>query len=57
MHKDSIVPTTHPAYVRLLRIVNRLLESNKDLPQIKQRDWTLSVINSDDQNAFVLPVN
>ncbi|CAD6204824.1 GSCOCG00002999001-RA-CDS [Cotesia congregata] len=53
--KDFIVPTTHPAYKRLLRVVNRILEANQDLPQIKEREWTLSVIDKDDPNAYVLP--
>lgn len=55
--KDFIVPTTHPAYKRLLRVVNRILEANQDLPQVKEREWTLSVIDKDDPNAYVLPVS
>ncbi|XP_034939463.1 metalloendopeptidase OMA1, mitochondrial-like [Chelonus insularis] len=54
-HREFIVPVTHPAYVRLSKITDRLLKANQDLPQVQQRQWTLSVVNSEEMNAYVLP--
>ncbi|XP_063981527.1 integrin alpha-4-like [Diachasmimorpha longicaudata] len=55
MHQDSIVRSDHPAYVRLVRITDRLIKANQDLPQVTDRHWTLSVVDSDAKNAYVLP--
>ncbi|XP_011300738.1 metalloendopeptidase OMA1, mitochondrial-like [Fopius arisanus] len=55
MHQDSIVPSDNPAYVRLVRITDRLIKANQDLPQVTDRHWTLSVVASDAKNAYVLP--
>ncbi|XP_015123588.1 metalloendopeptidase OMA1, mitochondrial [Diachasma alloeum] len=55
LHQDSMVRSDHPAYVRLVRITDRLIKANQDLPQVTDRHWTLSVVDSDDKNAYVLP--
>lgn len=55
MHEDSIVRADHPAYVRLTRITDRLIKANQDLPQVSDRHWTLTVVDSDEKNAYVLP--
>lgn len=56
-HTNLIVPKNHPAYIRLSSITDRILIANEDLPQIARREWTLTVIDSDSKNAFVLPVS
>ncbi|XP_048511921.1 metalloendopeptidase OMA1, mitochondrial-like isoform X2 [Athalia rosae] len=54
-HKDHILPKDHPIYKRLLKITNRILNANKDLPYVKDKQWTLSVIDNPTKNAYVLP--
>ncbi|XP_015523282.1 metalloendopeptidase OMA1, mitochondrial [Neodiprion lecontei] len=54
-HMDKILPHNHPVYQQLLKVTTRLLNANKDLPYIKEKNWTLSVIDLPENNAFVLP--
>ena len=36
-------------------IAARILNSNNDFEEIKNKKWTVSVIDQEDKNAFVLP--
>ncbi|KAK7793882.1 hypothetical protein R5R35_003566 [Gryllus longicercus] len=55
-HERSILPAAHPAYCRVLRVVSRLLDSNKDVEGINEHLWRIIVVDDKDiANAFVLP--
>lgn len=54
--KDAIVKTDSPLYSRIERVVKRLTAANQDLQFIANQKWKIIVINSPEQNAFVLPV-
>jgi len=53
--QDYILPNNHREYERVARVSNRLLNGNKDLRQIYDKNWTITVINQPIQNAMVLP--
>lgn len=54
--KSYIVPINHPIYKRVGRVANRLLVSNLDIPQIKKKNWGITVVDRPEiTNAFVLP--
>ena len=40
---------------RVATIAARILNSNNDYEEIKNKKWTISVIDQEDKNAFVLP--
>jgi len=54
-HKENIVDETHPVYDKVAGVANNILKANKDLRQIYDKTWTLTVINDGQENAFVLP--
>jgi len=56
-HEKDLVPKTHPAYKRLLRVIEKILVANKDLKSIRDTEWTLTVINTPLSNSYILPVN
>ena len=37
------------------KIVLQILKSNEDIPEVKEKNWKVTVIDQEDQNAFVLP--
>lgn len=54
--KSYIVPINHPIYRRVGRVANRILAANRDIPQIKSKNWGITVIDKPEvTNAFVLP--
>ncbi len=54
--EGQILPVNAVAYSRVAKVVNQILNANKDLPRIHDKDWTITVVDSDMTNAFVLPV-
>lgn len=54
-NKGHIVPENHPVYMRLTRITQRLLNANKDLQSVKDKEWSLTVVDGALKNAYVLP--
>ena len=52
---ESLLPETHPYYDRVARVTTRILKSNPDVEGVKSKSWTISVMDSDEENAFVLP--
>lgn len=54
-HKKDLVPKTHPAYKRLLRVIEKILAANKDLKSIRDTQWTLTVLNTPLSNSYILP--
>ncbi|EEB13943.1 metalloendopeptidase OMA1, putative [Pediculus humanus corporis] len=55
-YKQNIVPAWHPLYRRVTRVANNLLLSNRDLKEIRDKTWTVIVVDRPDiTNAFALP--
>ena len=55
---DKILHTDHPSYQRISKVVQRILQANKTLPEIYTKTWTITVLNEPTiLNAFVLPVS
>ena len=59
MLKDKqILPEDSVYTKRCLEVFNRLFHANKELPGVRNINWTLSVVeNGDNKNAFAFPVN
>lgn len=53
--KDKMLPETDPYYQTVKVTVFHLAESNKDIPQISEVNWTVHVVEDPDMNAFALP--
>jgi predicted Zn-dependent protease len=49
-YKGHMLPQSHPEYVRIRQIVDRILEANHI-----SGNWTLTVVDSNEANCFVLP--
>lgn len=54
-HRAEILPQTHPAYSNIARVANKILAANRDIRQIYDKNWTLTVLENAEENAFVLP--
>ncbi|XP_076355060.1 metalloendopeptidase OMA1, mitochondrial-like [Tachypleus tridentatus] len=52
--QSQVLPQTHVACQRVAGVANRLLRSNKDLEQIYDKKWSVTVVNNPTENAFVL---
>lgn len=50
-----VVPESDPVYLQISRVANAILHANRDLRQIYDKTWTLTVIDAPVVNAFVLP--
>lgn len=55
--KKDLVPMTHPAYKRLLGVIEKILIANEDLKSIRDTKWTLTVIDTPLSHSYILPVN
>lgn len=53
--KKKILPKTNAVYTNLLKVTTKLINANKDLPVFKDKKWTLTVIDANIENAYVLP--
>jgi len=51
----AIVPHNDKTYERVVKVSNRILQGNKDIRQIYDKIWTVTVVDEPVQNAFVLP--
>lgn len=56
MHKN-ILPANHPSTVRVKAVVDRILLANWEIEEMKGKNWGVAVIDSSEENAFVLPVS
>lgn len=54
-YEDDLLPDKNPAYDRVARVCNRILRANADIPEVHGKDWTITVVDQDIRNAFVLP--
>jgi hypothetical protein len=47
----------HPASKRALNVANKLFDANKQIPEIAQMNWTLTMVDDPDVvNACAMPV-
>ncbi|KAF7393584.1 hypothetical protein HZH68_010403 [Vespula germanica] len=51
-HKGLLVAKDHPAYKRLIKIIENILIKNRDLISIENKNWTLTIIDSPIKNAY-----
>ena len=56
-NEENILPDNHPIHKRVQCVVNRILEANKEIEAISQRNWKITVIKDETINAMVLPVS
>ena len=54
-YEDDFLKKSDPRYSYVTEVTNRLLDANLDVEGIHGKNWTVSVIESRDINAFVLP--
>ncbi|XP_075218588.1 metalloendopeptidase OMA1, mitochondrial-like [Lycorma delicatula] len=54
-YENNKLPVYHPSYKQVKEVIHRLLEGNKDLPQVIDKVWFVTVLNNDAVNAFVFP--
>ena len=40
-NENSIVPNDKPVYQVVAKIANRLLDANKDIPELYEKSWTV----------------
>lgn len=52
---ELILPVSDPRQQLVERIVQHLVQRNKDIPEISEVDWTVHVVQDSKVNAFVLP--
>ena len=55
--EDDLLPDSDPTYTRVAIVANRLLKANVDIKEVHGKEWTISVIENEERNAFVLPVS
>lgn len=53
---EHILPPYHPDHVRVFRVATRLLLANLG-EEMNNLSWQVNVVESDEINAFVLPVS
>lgn len=56
MHKN-ILPANHSSTIRVKAVVDRILLANWEIKEMKDKNWGVAVIDSSEENAFVLPVS
>lgn len=54
---ELLVPETDPRHQVVERMVQHLVQRNKDIPEMSDVTWTVHVVQSPAVNAFVLPVS
>lgn len=55
-YSKKIVTTPTSDVVRVMRIIDRLIDANKDIEEIKNMKWHLTFIDDPTVNASVFPV-
>lgn len=54
---EVLVPETDPRHQVVERVVQHLVQRNKDIPEMSEVTWSVHVVQSPNTNAFVLPVS
>ena len=57
MYQDHIVPPNNPVYKTVLNVAQRIVNSNQEYEFFRKQKWTVIVVDSDEENAFVTPVS
>ena len=57
IYAGSIIHPEHSQSKRVLKLANRILDANKDLPEIHTKNWTFIVMNDPSERAFSLFVS
>ncbi|KAL9950429.1 hypothetical protein ACROYT_G042924 [Oculina patagonica] len=52
---ENVLPVNHPSHLRVYRVTKRLVMANRDIKEMENLLWQVSVVESEDMNAFVLP--
>src|SRR5699024_10330811 len=56
LYNSNLLPNSNASTQRVARVAKQLLDRNKDIEQINEHDWSVSVIDDENtMNAFVLP--
>lgn len=55
VHQQDLVPHSHPAYKRLIKVIEKIFTANKDIKSMRDTPWTLTVINTPLTNSYILP--
>lgn len=55
-HAGSIVSLQDPQFQRVTTLFNRLLDANKDIPEIHTVNWTVTVLVDPKHKAFTSTV-
>ncbi|KYM88636.1 Metalloendopeptidase OMA1, mitochondrial [Atta colombica] len=55
LHKHDLVPHSHPAYKRLINVIEKIHIANRDLKSMRDAQWSLTVINTSLTNSYTLP--
>ncbi|KAK3583123.1 hypothetical protein CHS0354_036871 [Potamilus streckersoni] len=53
--QKNTVSSTDPRYKRVVAVTEKLVMSNLDIPMLKSQKWVITIVESKDINAFVLP--
>lgn len=53
---EHVLPVSHPSHLRVYRVAKRLVTANHG-KEMENLTWQVSVVDSEDMNAFVLPVS
>lgn len=53
---DRLLPESDARHRVVEQVVQHLARRNQDLPEMADVDWSVHVVQSDNTNAFVLPV-
>ena len=53
---EHILPANHPDHVRVFKVASRLVMANL-CKEMKNLSWQVNVVDSEEMNAFVLPVS
>ena len=57
-NQEILLPANNPIYARIARVANRILKANAaQFEQLRDKEWTISVLEEETPNAFVLPVS
>lgn len=58
--KDIVINPNDPkmkqVYDKVVQVAQRVVDSNQHLEVLKRQKWNVILIDSDEANAFVLPV-
>uniref|UniRef100_T1JFJ3 Metalloendopeptidase OMA1, mitochondrial n=1 Tax=Strigamia maritima TaxID=126957 RepID=T1JFJ3_STRMM len=54
-HKQHIVSSRNQRYQVVERVANKIVQSNLDIPEVLNKDWTVTVVDEPSYNVFALP--